>query len=56
MIAAIFCIIGACLKLLINYSLGMSLLGQFMLAIAQPFIIASPGKIASSWFRVEVVS
>jgi hypothetical protein len=31
-------------------------LGQTLAAIAQPFILNSPGKFASTWFREERVS
>lgn len=52
-IAALFNIIGSILKIFINYNLYLSLFGQILAAIAQPFIISSCAKIANIWFRNE---
>lgn len=54
--AAILNIIGAIIKLFLNQSFYLSLFGQVLCAIAQPFIISSTGKLSSIWFRADVVS
>lgn len=53
--AATFTMIGAGLKALLYKGLVFTYLGQTLAAIAQPFILNSPGKIAAVWFRDEKV-
>jgi hypothetical protein len=47
--------IGGFLKIFINESIYYAYAGQVLAAIAQPFILNSPGKIASTWFKDERV-
>ena len=54
-LAALLTILGAVLKIFINESIYYAYAGQLLSAIAQPFILNSPGKIASTWFRDERV-
>jgi hypothetical protein len=53
--SALFTTIGAFLKIFVNSNLLICYLGQTLSAIAQPIILNSPGKIASTWFREDKV-
>ena len=55
MLAALLSSIGSILKSLVNYSLVYVYIGQILLAISQPLIANSPGKVATNWFRPERV-
>jgi len=47
--------VGAFLKAFFNDSITVAMIGQILAAIGQPFILGSPGKIASNWFRKDRV-
>lgn len=47
---SVFTAIGAGIRCLVNYSFQFVIIGQFMCAIAQPFIMNAPTKIATRWF------
>jgi fucose permease len=49
-ISAILTGIGGFTKIFINDSMYWAYIGQTLSGIAQPFILNSPGKIASTWF------
>jgi hypothetical protein len=49
-------VIAAGIKSLLNKSLFFAYGGQIFAALAQPIILNSPGKIASTWFRDERVN
>ena len=53
--AATLNIIGACFKISINSNFGLAMAGQWIAAIAQPFILSASGKISSIWFRPDMV-
>lgn len=48
--------LGAGLKGMLNTGLVYAYIGQTLAGIAQPIIINSPGKIASTWFREDRVN
>jgi len=54
-LASLFTSTGAFLKLFLGNSIILAIVGQTLCAIAQPIIISSPGKIATTWFREERV-
>jgi hypothetical protein len=54
-LSALLTIIGAGLKSMMNINILFAYAGQTIAAIAQPVILNSPGKIASTWFREERV-
>ena len=54
-LSAILNSLGAFTKIFINKSFGLALFGQFLSAIAQPFIICACAKISSIWFRSKMV-
>ena len=45
---------GSLLRLLINKSMAMAYIGQVIIAIFQPALLNSPGKIAANWFREDI--
>ncbi len=49
-----FLILGSWLRLFINQSIYITLIGSFIAAIGTIFIINSPSKFANSWFRPTV--
>ena len=55
MFAALLSSIGSILKAFVNHSLYFPYAGQILLAISQPLILNSPGKVAAQWFRPERV-
>jgi fucose permease len=42
--------IGAGIRCFVNYSFEYVIIGQFLCAMAQPFILNAPTKIATRWF------
>jgi hypothetical protein len=46
---------GSIFKSQINQNISFAYIGQFITAIAQPLIMNTPGKIASTWFREDKV-
>lgn len=48
-------ILGSILKVFTNESLYIAFVGQILAGIAQPFILNSPGKLSTTWFRPDVV-
>ena len=48
-------IIASILKVFTYQELSIAILGQILAAIAQPFILNSPGKLSTTWFRPDVV-
>lgn len=48
-------ILAAGMKSLLNTSIFYAYGGQILAGLAQPIILNSPGKIASTWFRDERV-
>jgi hypothetical protein len=46
---------AAVFKVFTNSGIEYAYIGQVLAAIAQPFILNSPGKFASTWFRGDVV-
>lgn len=52
--SAVFNICGGIMKVFTSSNLTLSIIGQFMNSLAQPFIISSSGKIASIWFRADM--
>lgn len=42
--------LGMVVKVLINKSFGICVLGQIIAAAGQPFILNSPAKLAAVWF------
>ena len=47
--------IGSFLKAFLNTNIIFAYLGQILCALAQPLILNSTSKIASTWFRPERV-
>jgi MFS family permease len=47
--------IGSGIRCLIPYSFSFLILGQVICAIAQPFILNAPTKIATRWFMPKNV-
>ena len=54
LIASLLTVIGSILKVFINHNIYLSLIGQFLIAFANPFNFCSSGKISSTWFRKEI--
>lgn len=52
---SVFTAIGTGIRCLVNYSFEYLIIGQFFCAIAQPFILNAPTKIATRWFKQENV-
>ena len=53
---SVFTVIGTGIRCLVNYSFEYLIIGQFFCAIAQPFILNAPTKIATRWFTQKNVS
>jgi len=47
--------VGSICKAFFNVSIVLAIIGQILAAIGQPFILGSPGKIASNWFPQDRV-
>jgi hypothetical protein len=43
--------LGMLIELFVNISFDFLLLGSFIAAIGQPFIMNSPAKVATYWFK-----
>lgn len=54
-IGAVMTALGAGTRAFINISFIYVLIGQFFCAIAQPFILNAPAKIATFWFKEKNV-
>lgn len=47
---SVFTAIGTGIRCFVNYSFEYVIIGQFLCAIGQPFILNAPTKIATRWF------
>ena len=52
---SVFTAIGTGIRCLVNYSFDYMIFGQFLCAVAQPFILNAPTKIATRWFTPQNV-
>ena len=54
-IGAVMTALGAGIRCFINVSFIYVIIGQFFCAVAQPFILNAPAKIATFWFKEKNV-
>lgn len=50
-IGAVMTALGASIRCMLNLHFIYAILGQFFCAVAQPFILNAPAKIATYWFK-----
>lgn len=51
----LFTTLGTGIRCLVNHSFVWLIIGQFLCAIGQPFILNTPTKIATRWFMQKNV-
>jgi FLVCR family feline leukemia virus subgroup C receptor-related protein len=44
------CLLGTCMRMLVNHSFGWVIVGQVVAGIGRPFILNCQAKISANWF------
>lgn len=47
------CLLGSCLRMLVNHSFAWVIVGQVIAGIGRPFILNCQAKISANWFTAE---
>lgn len=50
-VGSVLTLLGTGVRSMVKYSFAFVLIGQFICAIAQPFLLNAPMKIATRWFK-----
>lgn len=52
-IGSILCLLGTCLRLLVNQGFAWVIIGQVIAGIGRPFILNCQAKISANWFKAD---
>lgn len=53
-IGCVLCLLGTCVRLLVNQEFAFVIVGQVIAGIGRPFILNCQTKISANWFTAEV--